>query len=55
LASVREFFNNSTKEYNIFLQMFPNNIIAKMFNFNIAKFFEVENRAELQDAPKVNF
>lgn len=55
VASVREFFNNTTKEFNAFIQMFPNNIIAKMFGFNIAKYFEVENRETLQDAPKVSF
>jgi LemA protein len=55
VASVREFFNNTTKEFNAFIQMFPNNIIAKMFSFNIAKYFEVENRESLQDAPKVSF
>lgn len=46
IAAARRFFNNSTKEYNAFIQMFPNNIIAGMFKFNEEKMYEVQNEEE---------
>lgn len=55
LAASRRFFNSSTKEFNAYIEMFPNNIIANMFGFKAGLYFEVSNREELQDAPKVQF
>jgi LemA protein len=34
--------------------MFPSNIIAGMFNFKEAEFFEIEENAE-REVPKVDF
>jgi LemA protein len=33
IAASRRFFNSSTQEYNTYIEIFPNNIIAGMFNF----------------------
>jgi LemA protein len=55
LAAVRRFFNSTTNEYNTYIQVFPTNILANMFNFKSEIFFEVENRAEAEKAPKVSF
>ena len=55
LAAVRRFFNSSTNEYNTYIQVFPTNIIAWMFNFKSEVFFELENREEVEKAPKVSF
>ena len=50
----RKNFNDSAKDYNIFLKSFPKNIVAKIFNFNEIAYFEVTN-PEALEAPKVNF
>lgn len=54
IAASRRFFNNSTQEYNTYLQMFPNNIIAWMFNFKEENLFEIENASERENV-KVEF
>ena len=46
IASSRRFFNSSTQEYNTFIQMFPNNIIAGMFHFTEETMFEIVNEEE---------
>ena len=40
--------------YNTAREVFPNNIIAGMFNFAAAELFVVE-KAEEREAPKVSF
>lgn len=54
LAAARRFFNATTKEYNTAIQSFPSNMIAKLFGFTTANFFELENQAA-RTAPKVQF
>lgn len=54
LAAARRFFNSATTEYNTFIQMVPNNIIAGMFNFRKADMFEITN-PEAKESPKVTF
>lgn len=55
IAASRRFFNATTTEYNTFIQMFPNNIIANMFNFKSEKTYEVEDRQAALKAPEVKF
>ncbi|MCD6279642.1 LemA family protein [Candidatus Micrarchaeota archaeon] len=45
IAYARQFYNDSVLEYNNSLQVFPNNIIAGMFNFKEKEFFEVKEAA----------
>lgn len=54
IASARRFFNNSTKEYNTYTEIFPTNIISNMFGFKKWEFFEIENEQE-KKVPTVNF
>lgn len=54
IASSRRFFNNATQEFNTYIQMFPNNIIAWMFSFKEEKSFEVESEEERKNV-KVSF
>jgi len=54
IAASRRFFNNSTQEFNTYIQMFPNNIIASMFNFKEEKSFEIVNNEEKENV-KVSF
>lgn len=54
VAFARQAYNDSVMTFNTKREVFPNNIIAGMFNFSEAALFEIENEAEKQ-APKVEF
>ncbi len=54
VAFSRQAYNDSVMVYNTKRETFPSNIIAGMFNFNVASSFEIENAAE-KEAPKVDF
>ncbi|MBO7051128.1 MAG: LemA family protein [Prevotella sp.] len=57
LASVRRFFNSTTKELNNAVQTFPGNLLAGMFGFQKEPMFEVpkEERAAVEKAPTISF
>ncbi|MDD4836594.1 MAG: LemA family protein [Synergistales bacterium] len=50
----RRYYNGSARELNISVQSFPSNIIASMFGFKKAEFFELDDKAEAE-APQVGF
>jgi LemA protein len=50
----RQAYNDSATKYNTSAQVFPNVVVAKIFGFNQANMFEIENPAE-REAPKVKF
>ncbi len=50
----RQFYNDTAMAFNNKIEVFPANIVAKMFKFIAAKFFEVEEAAERQGV-KVKF
>ncbi len=50
----RQYYNDSVLRYNNQIQSFPSNIIAGMFGFKLAEFFQV-TAAEEREAPKVKF
>jgi LemA protein len=50
----RQFYNDQVQTFNIKIESVPSNIIAGMFNFKQAEFFEIETPAE-REAPKVQF
>ena len=50
----RRYYNATVRDYNTSMQVFPSNIVASMFHFEKAEFFELENPEERQ-APTVNF
>jgi LemA protein len=50
----RQFYNDSVLRYNNRLQTFPSNIMAGMFGFKQAEFFEVNAPAE-REVPTVKF
>jgi len=54
IAATRRFFNSTIKEYNSAIQMFPTNIVAKLFGFKDEIFFAIENKEE-KETPKVQF
>lgn len=49
ISAARRFFNNATKEYNTFIQMFPNNILAWMFHFNKEPMYEIWDEAQREN------
>ena len=54
IAFSRQFYNDSVMQLNNKTEMFPSNIIAGMFSFKQAEFFEVEEEVE-RKAPEVKF
>lgn len=42
IENARRYYNGTTRNYNIMIQRFPNNIIAKLFGCKEAEYFEVE-------------
>jgi len=55
IQASRRFYNGGVREYNTKLQIFPNNLFAKMFGFIAREFFEVENMAAISEPPRIQF
>ncbi|MEM9444992.1 MAG: LemA family protein [Verrucomicrobiota bacterium] len=54
VSFARQAFNDAVMLYNTQLELFPNNVIAGMFQFTLAQMFEITNDEE-REAPKVSF
>ena len=54
ISRMRYVYNNTIQEFNTKVQMFPTNIIAKMFGFSKQKYLKFENEDELEKAPDVD-
>jgi len=54
IGFARQAYNDSVMTYNTRIQSFPANIIAGMFSFKDAEFFEIEDEAA-REVPKVQF
>ncbi len=54
IASTRRLYNGNVREMNNAVQAFPSNIVAGMFSFKAAEYFEIEDAA-VREAPKVSF
>ena len=54
VSFARQAYNDSVMGYNTSREVFPNNLLAGMFNFGPAELFVVE-KPEQKDAPKVSF
>lgn len=53
ISFARQFYNDIAMKFNIAQEIFPANIIAKMFNFKRAELFEVTTEAE-RAVPKID-
>lgn len=53
ISVARKNFNETVRDYNIYIRQFPNNFIAGMFRFEKANLFENQPGAEI--APVVDF
>jgi LemA protein len=54
IGFARQAYNDQAMALNNRIQMFPSNLVAGMFNFTAAEFFEIEAPAE-REVPKVSF
>ena len=54
IGFARQHYNDQAMRLNNKIEMFPSNIVAGMFNFKPAEFFEIEDEAE-KEVPKVSF
>ena len=53
IANSRKYYNGTVRKFNTKVEMFPSNIVAKMFNFNSYKMFETSE--EEKENVKVEF
>lgn len=51
----RRFYNGGVRDLNTKIKVFPSNIFASMFGFKKREFFEVADRAAIEETPKVKF
>ena len=54
IQASRRFYNGNVRDFNIKIELFPNNVFAGMLNFTKREFFEVANESE-KEAVKVEF
>jgi LemA protein len=54
IAYARQFYNDTVMKFNMKQQVFPSNILAKMFNFKEKEYFELEEPAA-KEPVKVSF
>jgi len=54
LQMARRYYNGAVRNQNILVESFPSNLVANMFAFQKAQFFEIEDAKE-RAVPKVQF
>lgn len=54
IQAARRFYNGNVRDFNIIIESFPSNIIASIFHFKKAEFFELEEGSE-REPVKVSF
>lgn len=55
IQASRRFYNGGVRDFNTKIQTFPSNIVAGMFSFQVREFFEVEDRAAVENPVEVSF
>ncbi|PID32928.1 hypothetical protein CR969_03490 [Candidatus Saccharibacteria bacterium] len=55
IQASRRFYNGGVRDLNTKIQTFPVNIVAGMFGFKSRDFFEVEDRASVENPVEVKF
>ncbi|OGY41769.1 MAG: hypothetical protein A2Y82_02745 [Candidatus Buchananbacteria bacterium RBG_13_36_9] len=54
IQASRRFYNGNVRDFNIKIQVFPNNLVAGLLGFKAYEFFQVEEEKE-REAPQVKF
>ena len=55
IQASRRFYNGGVRDLNTKIQTFPANIVAGMFSFQAKEFFEVADRASVENPVEVKF
>lgn len=55
IQASRRFYNGGVRDLNTRIQTFPANIVAGMFSFQAKEFFEVTDRASVENPVEVKF
>lgn len=55
IQASRRFYNSGVRDLNTKIQVFPNNIFARMLGFTKRDFFEVEDQATVEKPVEVRF
>ncbi len=55
IQASRRFYNGGVRDLNTRIAMFPSNIVAGMLGFKAREFFEVEDRASIENPVDVQF
>lgn len=55
IQASRRFYNGNVRDFNTGVQIFPGNIIAKMFKFTALEFFELEQDSVEKNPVQVSF
>lgn len=55
IQASRRFYNGSVRDLNTKIQVFPTNMIAKQLGFKEREFFEIEDRATVEEPVDVSF
>ncbi len=56
IQAARRFYNGNVRDFNTLLQIFPQNVIAKMFGFKSSEFFGLDESEQAAKQPiKVSF
>ncbi len=55
IQASRRFYNGSARDLNIKVKVFPTNMFANMLGFTVRDFFEVDDRATIEEPVEVKF
>jgi len=55
IQAARRFYNGAVRTLNTKVKVFPTNLFASMLGFKEREFFEVEDRATIEEPVEVNF
>lgn len=55
IQAARRFYNGGVRDLNTQIAMFPSNVVAGMLGFKAREFFEVEDRASVENPVDVQF
>ena len=55
IQAARRFYNGNVRDYNTKLEVFPSNMIAKMFSFTKSDFFDIDDNGAESQPVEVKF
>ena len=55
IAFSRQFYNDTVQKFNTKIELFPTNLVAGMFGFNMAEYFNLQGEPDARQAVKVEF